>query len=281
MPHPARPGTAVAAVRVPRHEGLLMVQRLGAAAGPVLVDPDQRAVSFLVRPGTQALWGPQTPFRLVTLTSTPPPARRQPPGPYWLIPPGHRPATDVAALRAAFRTRHQPRVTARRTTTSPARHRPTMVLYVTADPAQDPAPLLHACRTYARERWWTVSPAAELVDTTPTSAARRPTWAAARRMVTEGHADGILTYARPMLATGADHWADLEVWAAARKALLAAAWEPAPGALVLDTLTGRTGVVQTAADPATVWLRPAGGGREWTTAAHALTPVSLPTAGQR
>lgn len=56
-----------------------------------------------------------------------------------------------------------------------------------------------------------------------------------------------------------------------------------PGVLVEDARTGRPGVVaavglrmggQQVGPADRVWLRPAGGGREWTAAAADLTPVA-------
>lgn len=56
-----------------------------------------------------------------------------------------------------------------------------------------------------------------------------------------------------------------------------------PGVLVEDTRTGRPAVVaavglrmggQQIGPPDRVWLRPAGGGREWTAAAGDLTPAA-------
>ncbi|WP_440581239.1 hypothetical protein [Streptomyces sp. PT19] len=57
------------------------------------------------------------------------------------------------------------------------------------------------------------------------------------------------------------------------------------GCLVRDTISGRTGVLRAIAPDGDVpkpvaWLRPAGGGREWTTPPKALELVGLPTSGQ-
>ncbi|MFI2511552.1 hypothetical protein [Streptomyces sp. NPDC018972] len=54
------------------------------------------------------------------------------------------------------------------------------------------------------------------------------------------------------------------------------------GRLVRDTASGRAGILQAIApdvgtDTPVAWLRPSGGGIEWTTPVGAIEPVTVPT----
>jgi hypothetical protein len=155
-----------------------------------------------------------------------------------------------------------------------------VVLYVATTVDHHPEPLLELCRRYAKARWWRV--AAELTDTIvdpllPTT--RRPGWRQLRQLVDGGWAHGVLTYTGPMIAIGQDAFTDMEMWAEHRACLLATAWAPREGDVVRDTARGREGVcMKYDAQGTTVWLRPEGGGREWTALTTALEPAVLPVA---
>ncbi|MFH8670222.1 hypothetical protein ACH4F3_35885 [Streptomyces anulatus] len=75
------------AVRTDRFLGLQAVDRLGAAAGPVIVEP--AAVYFLVPPGGTTAWDVPQSKGLGTghYVVLPAADRNRPPGPYWLLPP--------------------------------------------------------------------------------------------------------------------------------------------------------------------------------------------------
>ncbi|MEV7061173.1 hypothetical protein AB0N95_37760 [Streptomyces microflavus] len=75
------------AVRTNRFLGLQAVERLGSAAGPVIVEPT--AVYFLVPAGSTRTWDvPQsTGLSDTHYVVLPAQGRTQPPGPYWLLPP--------------------------------------------------------------------------------------------------------------------------------------------------------------------------------------------------
>lgn len=92
-------------IRVPRHVGLAMLQRLSHVGPPVIVDPAERALYFLVPVGAADGW--ELPDRRILDIRReiilPPTQRQMPPGRYWLTSPtwsarraGHR------SLRAAL-----------------------------------------------------------------------------------------------------------------------------------------------------------------------------------
>jgi hypothetical protein len=89
------------AVRVDRFLGLQAADRLGAAAGPVIVEPT--AMYFLVHPGATRGWGlPQSKGLGEThYVVLPAPGRNHPPGPYWLLPP-ERPLASAEDVRRAL-----------------------------------------------------------------------------------------------------------------------------------------------------------------------------------
>ncbi|MFD4224690.1 hypothetical protein [Streptomyces griseus] len=89
------------AVRVDRFLGLQAADRLGAAAGPVIVEP--AAMYFLVRPGSTRTWNtPQsTGLGEKHHVVLPAAGRNHPPGPYWLLPP-ERPLADADDVRRAL-----------------------------------------------------------------------------------------------------------------------------------------------------------------------------------
>ncbi|GAB2891906.1 hypothetical protein [Streptomyces mayteni] len=166
------------------------------------------------------------------------------------------------------------------TAAATALHRVPVVLYVATCVDHAPQPILEFCRSYAQARPWRV--AAELTDAIadpllPTT--RRPGWRQLRELVVGGWAHGVLTYAGPMIAIGRDAYTDMELWAQHRACFLATAWTPHEGDVVRDTARGRTGVcMKYDARGTRVWLRPEGGGREWTAPTTALEPGVLPIA---
>ena len=155
-----------------------------------------------------------------------------------------------------------------------------VVLYVATDVDHDPEPILELCRRYAKGRWWHV--AAEVTDTVvdallPTT--RRPGWRQLRDLVVGGWAHGVLTYTGPMIAIGRDPYTDMEMWLEHRACFLTTAWAPCEGDVVRDTTRDRTGVcMKHDAQRTTVWLRPRGGGREWTAPTTGVEPELLPVA---
>ncbi|MFJ8848406.1 hypothetical protein ACIRFF_36595 [Streptomyces cyaneofuscatus] len=89
------------AVRTDRFLGLQVADRLGAAAGPVIVEP--AAMYFLVHPGSTQGWDlPQsTGLGETHYVVLPAAGRNHPPGPYWLLPPA-RPLADADDVRRAL-----------------------------------------------------------------------------------------------------------------------------------------------------------------------------------
>ncbi|WP_426501728.1 hypothetical protein [Streptomyces sp. D54] len=89
------------AVRTDRFLGLQAVDRLGAATGPVIVEP--AAVYFLVPPGGTTAWDLPQSKGLGTghYVVLPAADRNRPPGPYWLLPP-ERPLAAIDAVRRAL-----------------------------------------------------------------------------------------------------------------------------------------------------------------------------------
>ncbi|MEV0888544.1 hypothetical protein ACIQ9K_34980 [Streptomyces microflavus] len=89
------------AVRTDRFLGLQAADRLGAAAGPVIVEPS--AMYFLVQPGSTRGWDlPQsTGLGEKHYVVLPAAGRNHPPGPYWLLPPA-RPLADADNVRRAL-----------------------------------------------------------------------------------------------------------------------------------------------------------------------------------
>ena len=91
------------AIRVAQAVGLGALRTLQTTVGAVLVDPLERALYFMVAPGTTwnlpgtRLLGAGHHLILV------PPDRDKPPGPYWLHPPGETPHTEAADLRRALK----------------------------------------------------------------------------------------------------------------------------------------------------------------------------------
>ncbi|MFB9631282.1 hypothetical protein [Nonomuraea helvata] len=87
-------------IRVPRHVGLAVLERLPNARLPVIVDPAERALYFLVPVGTADDW--ELPDRrILDITrhiNLPPTQRQMPPGRYWLTVPG------CSARRAGLRS---------------------------------------------------------------------------------------------------------------------------------------------------------------------------------
>lgn len=150
-----------------------------------------------------------------------------------------------------------------------------VILYVAVAPGQDPEPHMAACRAFADGYGWHVH--AELVDRLD-AAGRRRYRATVRQALESGRVRGLLTYARPMLATLSEDWAELADWAAEHGAFVEAVWRPtdAEGQLVYDTATGCVGQLQAVYSPGTAWLRPhPGGGVEWTAHPDQLAPVDL------
>ncbi|MGC5401720.1 hypothetical protein ACPXCP_39025 [Streptomyces sp. DT20] len=100
------------AVRVSRFLGLQVLERLGSAAGPVLVDPVARTMYFLVPAGSTCTWDvPQTqPLGETAHVVVPPQARQSPPGLFWLVS-SQRPLASAAALRQALLDVQGPRPT--------------------------------------------------------------------------------------------------------------------------------------------------------------------------
>ncbi|MDQ0693576.1 hypothetical protein [Streptomyces sp. W4I9-2] len=90
------------AVRTDRFLGLQAVDRLGAAAGPVIVEP--AAVYFLVPAGGTKAWDLPQSKGLGTghYVVLPAADRTRPPGPYWLLPPD-RPLAAVDDVRRALK----------------------------------------------------------------------------------------------------------------------------------------------------------------------------------
>ncbi|MEV8475971.1 hypothetical protein [Streptomyces sp. NPDC051173] len=74
------------AIRMTRYLGLVAAEHLGDAIGTVIVEPGERRMYVLVPPGTTASWEfPGTrALGQGNYLPLPPPARTQPPGPYWL-----------------------------------------------------------------------------------------------------------------------------------------------------------------------------------------------------
>ncbi|WP_328698552.1 hypothetical protein [Streptomyces sp. NBC_00342] len=100
------------AVRVSRFLGLQVLERLGSAAGPVLVDPVARTMYFLVPAGSTRAWDvPQTqPLGETAHVVVPPQARQSPPGPFWLVS-SQRPLASASVLRQALLDVQGPRPT--------------------------------------------------------------------------------------------------------------------------------------------------------------------------
>ncbi|XQE77672.1 hypothetical protein ACN24L_01060 [Streptomyces microflavus] len=90
------------AVRTNRFLGLQAVERLGSAAGPVIVEPT--AVYFLVPAGSTRTWDvPQsTGLSDTHYVVLPAPGKTQPPGPYWLLPP-RRPSATLTTYAAPWK----------------------------------------------------------------------------------------------------------------------------------------------------------------------------------
>ncbi|MEU4507768.1 hypothetical protein [Streptomyces sp. NPDC024089] len=118
---PGFPGTRLApagqawdAVSVSRFLGLQAVERLGAAAGPTIMDPAGRTMYFLVPPGTTRTWTvPQTTaLGETTHVVLPPDHKQAPPGPYWLLTP-RRTLTSTRALQQALTAVQGPRTETR------------------------------------------------------------------------------------------------------------------------------------------------------------------------
>ncbi|MCE7082938.1 hypothetical protein [Streptomyces sp. ST2-7A] len=250
------------AIRLPRHDGLLLLKRL-ARPGPVYVDPAHRALYFLLPPTTRATPTAAVPGWPIHRVAPPPMARTAPPGPYWLIPPT---ATDrfthPRTLRSVLQRSTPPR-------TRDAAPGMPVVLYLATPPDRDPAPWLSACREIAAHQRRHV--VAELTDSTTRPS--RPRLRQARHLITTGHARGIVTHNRAMLATTPEAHADLEWWADRHAASILTVWSPEPGTPVHDTLTGRNGTLIAIEEHHTAWLRAPRGGREWTTIPHALAPA--------
>jgi hypothetical protein len=92
-------------IRVLRHVGLAMLQRLSNANTPVIVDPVERALYFLVPAGAADHWQlPDQRIADIRRHVVLPPAQQQvPPGRYWLLlPTGSGRSTSARSLRAAF-----------------------------------------------------------------------------------------------------------------------------------------------------------------------------------
>ncbi len=88
------------AIRVPRHAGLTMLHRLSRVSPPVVVDPVERSLYFLVPIGSADHWQ-LSERQIVDIRHqlTLPPTRQQaPPGRYWLLLP------TFSAQRAALRS---------------------------------------------------------------------------------------------------------------------------------------------------------------------------------
>jgi hypothetical protein len=87
-------------IRVPRHVGLTMLHHLSKVSPPVIVDPAERTLYFLVPIGSADHW--QLPERQVAdirrRLILPPAQQQMPPGRYWLLLP------TVSAQRAAVRS---------------------------------------------------------------------------------------------------------------------------------------------------------------------------------
>ncbi|MFC8898203.1 hypothetical protein [Streptomyces cinereoruber] len=103
-------GQAWDAVRVPRGIGLLALEALGARSGAVI--EDDRALYWLVPPGSAAGWDITNTTVLGTGAKVlVPPARRTAgPGPFWRVCPGEAWLTDTDALRAAVEDAYRPEV---------------------------------------------------------------------------------------------------------------------------------------------------------------------------
>lgn len=92
------------AVKIPRFVGLQVLHAL-PKPGAVMVEPTDRALYFLVPPGSTANWTcPQSsPLGESTFVILPPHSKQSPPGPYWLITPNSaRLHTDTRVLGAAL-----------------------------------------------------------------------------------------------------------------------------------------------------------------------------------
>lgn len=79
------------AVRVPRFMGLAVLDRMQSSPGSVIVDPQERALYFFVPKGATSSWD-LAEVRLLRggqFLVVPPSDRFLPPGPYWLVEPGH------------------------------------------------------------------------------------------------------------------------------------------------------------------------------------------------
>ncbi|MFF3264917.1 hypothetical protein ACFYWO_37870 [Streptomyces sp. NPDC002932] len=100
------------AVRVSRFIGLQALERLGTAAGPVLVDPAARSMYFLVPAGGTCTWDvPETKALGESAhIAMPPRGRKSPPGPFWLVGP-QRPLASTTVLRQALLEAQGPRTT--------------------------------------------------------------------------------------------------------------------------------------------------------------------------
>ncbi|MFJ2095522.1 hypothetical protein ACIOEW_40915 [Streptomyces sp. NPDC087901] len=105
-------GTAWDAVRVGRFLGLEALERLGSAAGPVLVDPAARTMYFLVPAGSTHDWDVLQSQALGETNHVviPPTTRQSPPGPYWLVS-SRRTLTSTPQLREALQAALGPRTT--------------------------------------------------------------------------------------------------------------------------------------------------------------------------
>lgn len=92
-------------IRVLRHVGLAMLQRLSNASTPVIVDPVERALYFLVPAGAADHWQlPDQNIADIRRHLVLPPAQQQmPPGRYWLLLPTLScQRTAAKSLRVAF-----------------------------------------------------------------------------------------------------------------------------------------------------------------------------------
>ncbi|GGR32699.1 hypothetical protein [Streptomyces netropsis] len=104
-------GTDWDAIRMPRYLGLAAAAHLGDALGTVIVEPGERRMYVLVPPGTAGRWDFPDTHALGedSYLPLPPASRSEPPGPYWLTPPGYRwKLTDPDDLRSALTAASQP-----------------------------------------------------------------------------------------------------------------------------------------------------------------------------
>jgi hypothetical protein len=103
------------AVRVPRFIGLQALNVIQGQQGAIVMDPRDRAMYFLVPPGTTADWSlaQSTALGETNYVVLPADDKEIPPGPFWLVPPRRgRLHTDTGALRIALQTVLEQRGTA-------------------------------------------------------------------------------------------------------------------------------------------------------------------------